>query len=76
LDSPLHEESCKRKVFIRNVRAGKTRRCTSWTTNKGADMAVTKKWWFRPTMLAVGIVVVLLVLGQGRNIAPFVYTLF
>jgi uncharacterized protein DUF5989 len=39
-------------------------------------MALTKKWWFRPAMLAVGIVVVLLVLGQGRSLAPFVYTLF
>ena len=44
--------------------------------HKGATVTVVKKWWFRPTLLAVGLFVGLLVLAKGRTIAPFVYNLF
>jgi hypothetical protein len=35
-----------------------------------------KLWWIMPIVLVLLLIGVLLVLGQGSAIAPFVYTLF
>lgn len=39
-------------------------------------MRVRKKFWLVPIVLSLLILGVLIVLGQGSTIAPFIYTLF
>ena len=39
-------------------------------------MRVRKKFWLAPIVLCLLILGVLIVLGQGSTIAPFIYTLF
>jgi hypothetical protein len=35
-----------------------------------------KRWWMLPTVIAVLLIGVLLILAQSSVIAPFIYTLF
>ena len=41
-----------------------------------AFMKVRKKFWMLPVLLMLLLLGVLIVLGQGAAIAPFIYTLF
>jgi hypothetical protein len=35
-----------------------------------------KRWWLLPIVVMVGLMAVLIILGQSSAIAPFIYTLF
>ncbi len=39
-------------------------------------MWVKKKYWLYPVILAIVIIGVLVVLGEGTAVAPFIYSLF
>lgn len=39
-------------------------------------MRVRKKFWLAPVIIVMLLLGVLLVLGQGSAVAPFIYTLF
>ncbi len=41
-----------------------------------AFMKVRKKFWLLPIMLIMLLLGVLIVLGEGSAVAPFIYTLF
>lgn len=41
-----------------------------------AFMKVRKKFWLLPVMLIMLLLGVLIVLGEGSAVAPFIYTLF
>jgi len=41
-----------------------------------AFMKVRKKFWLLPVMLIMLLLGVLIVLGEGSVVAPFIYTLF
>jgi len=39
-------------------------------------LKVRKKWWLAPLIIVLIIIGVLIVLGSGSALAPFIYTLF
>ena len=39
-------------------------------------LARNKRWWLLPIVVMVGLMAVLIILGQSSAIAPFIYTLF
>ena len=39
-------------------------------------LRVRKKFWLVPLLIIIGLIGVLLLLGEGSVVAPFVYTLF
>jgi hypothetical protein len=58
------------------VAAGDGERMFEFIRDLWAFLRTRKKFWLLPIVVVMGIVGVLIVLGEGSVLAPFIYALF